>query len=106
MQVPCSSNPLKSPLDNASFFSIVTLSWITPLVILGSKVEIEIKPTNDLRSYHVSSQKIKYELGWQARYPVSTAVMSLVDAFNSGKIPDPEDPKYYNIKTMQKLNIS
>jgi len=90
-------------------FSVMEIAALTQKIVechINMKVEIEIKPTNDLRSYHVSSQKIKYELGWQARYPVSTAVMSLVDAFNSGKIPDPEDPKYYNIKTMQKLNIS
>ncbi|MBI2446566.1 MAG: SDR family oxidoreductase [Parcubacteria group bacterium] len=70
------------------------------------KVEIEIKPTDDLRSYHVSSEKIKRELGWQVLFNMQDAIWSLVDAFEKGKIPNPDDPKYYNIKTMQKLNIS
>ena len=72
----------------------------------AKEIEIEVKPTNDLRSYRVSSEKIKRELGWQAIFNIQDAVWSLVDAFENGKIPDPDDPKYYNIKTMQKLNIS
>ena len=71
----------------------------------AKEIEIEVKPTNDLRSYRVSSEKIKRELGWQAIFNIQDAVWSLVDAFENGKIPDPDDPKYYNIKTMQKLNI-
>ncbi len=72
----------------------------------NTKIEIEVKPSDDLRSYHISSQKIKREFGWQARYTIRDAVWSLINAFKSGKIPDSDDPKYYNIKTMQKLNIS
>lgn len=69
------------------------------------KVEIERKPIDDLRSYSISSQKIKRELGWKPRLTILDAVKSLILAFEEGKIPDPDDPKYYNIKTMQKLNI-
>lgn len=72
----------------------------------NKRVEIEVKPTNDLRSYHVSSEKIKRELNWQPIFNIQDAIFSLVDAFEKGKIPNPEDPKYSNIKTMQKLNIS
>ncbi len=71
-----------------------------------TKIEIEVKPTNDPRSYHVSSEKIKRELGWRAQYTISDAVRSLIDAFDSGKILNPEDPKYINIKTMQRLSIN
>lgn len=69
------------------------------------RVEIERKPTDDLRSYSISSEKIKRELGWQPRLTILDAVKSLILAFESGKISDPQDPKYFNIKTMQKLNI-
>ncbi len=70
-----------------------------------AKVSIEVHQTNDPRSYRVSSAKIQRELGWQARHSISDAVRSLVGAFNAGKIPDPENPRYYNIKTMQLLNV-
>lgn len=69
------------------------------------KIEIEKVPTNDLRSYRVSSEKIRKELGWEAKYDVPDAVVHLMKAFNAGLIPNPEDPKYSNIKTMQMLKI-
>ena len=93
--------------DNFSVMEIAVLvQKIVKNLYINRMIEIEIKPTDDLRSYRVSSQKIKHELGWQARYSVSDAIWSLIHAFMGGKIPNPDDPKYYNIKTMQKLNIS
>lgn len=89
-------------------FSVMKIALIVKVIVgLHRKygIKIEVKPTNDLRSYHISSQKIKRELGWQAQYTISDAIRSLIDAFDSGKIPNPDDLKYYNIKTMQKLNI-
>lgn len=68
-------------------------------------IEVERKPTEDLRSYKISSEKIKQKLGWRPLFNITEAIESLVTAFENGKIPDPDDPKYYNIKTMQKLNI-
>lgn len=91
-------------------FSINEIAFLVKMIIedhLKTKtIEIERKPTEDLRSYRISSEKIKKELGWQPRLGVIDAIRSLAIAFDKGKIPDPEDPKYINIKTMQKLNIS
>ncbi len=70
-----------------------------------TKVDLEVKPTNDLRSYHISSEKIKHEIGWAPRRNVFDAVYGLIRAFDAGKIPNPDDSKYSNIKTMQLLNI-
>lgn len=69
------------------------------------KIEIEVQPTNDPRSYSVSSGKIMRELGWQPRFTIRDAVESLVNAYRSGKIRNPEHPKYSNIKTMQLLKV-
>jgi nucleoside-diphosphate-sugar epimerase len=71
-----------------------------------TQIEIEVKPTDDLRSYPVSCKKIETELDWRAQYNIADAVCDLMRAFDEGKIPNPDDPKYYNIKTMQQLNIS
>ena len=66
------------------------------------EVEIVTTPTDDNRSYHVSSEKLKRELGFAAEYSVEAAVRDLVAAFRAGKIPNPmTDSRYYNIKTMQ-----
>lgn len=92
-------------------FSVMDIAKIVEMTVSDyrrniTKIEIEVKPTSDLRSYHVSSEKIYRELSWRAKRTVVDAVKSLIQAYDGGKIPNPEDPKYYNIKTMQKLNIS
>jgi len=73
---------------------------------MGKKdLQIETTPTNDNRSYHVSSGKIKKELGFAAKRSVADAVKGLVEAYKSGKIKNPDDKKYYNIKTMQEIKL-
>lgn len=73
---------------------------------VGPHVKLEVKPTNDLRSYHVSSKKIKDELGFEARHSIEEAVVDLIEAFKSGKLPDLlDDPRYFNIKMMQKVDL-
>ncbi|HEY2911576.1 MAG TPA: NAD-dependent epimerase/dehydratase [Gemmataceae bacterium] len=68
---------------------------------VGSDVKIVTSRTDDLRSYRVSSAKIKNELGWSPRHTVPDAVRELVAAFKAGKIPNSlSDPRYFNIKTM------
>jgi len=63
-------------------------------------------PTDDNRSYHVSSEKIKNELGFEAKRSVEQAVADLCTAFKAGKIPNSfEDRRYFNIKTMQAIKL-
>src|SRR4051794_22812680 len=67
----------------------------------GPDVKIVTSPTDDLRSYHVSSARIKRELGWEPRHTVPDAVRGLIAAFKAGKVPNSlTDPRYFNIKTM------
>ena len=74
--------------------------------IVGDDVDIVTTPTDDNRSYHVSSEKIKRELGFAATRTIEDAVRDLVDAFEAGKIPNSmTDDRYYNIKRMQRLNL-
>lgn len=69
-------------------------------------LKIVFTPTDDNRSYHVSSQKIKLELGFEAKRSIEEAVNGLCAAFKEGKIPDPmTDKRYYNIKTMQAIKL-
>jgi nucleoside-diphosphate-sugar epimerase len=72
----------------------------------GGRLEVVTTPTDDNRSYHVSSEKIKKELGFAAKRSVGEAVRDLCAAFKAGKIPNPlEDKRYYNIKTMQAIHL-
>jgi nucleoside-diphosphate-sugar epimerase len=73
---------------------------------LGGDIPIITTPSNDNRSYHVSSKKIKKELGFEPKHSIEEAITDLKEAFEAGKIPNPmEDIRYYNIKTMQKINL-
>jgi nucleoside-diphosphate-sugar epimerase len=72
------------------------------------KAEIDIVTTesNDIRSYHINSDKVKRILGFAPRYTIEDAVRSLCTAFKAGKIPDSmTDDRYYNIRTVKKLNL-
>jgi nucleoside-diphosphate-sugar epimerase len=74
--------------------------------VVGNDTPIETVPTVDIRSYKVCSKKIKTELGFMPRYTVKQAVVGLRDAFLTGRVPLPmTDIRYYNIKTMQVLNL-
>jgi nucleoside-diphosphate-sugar epimerase len=70
------------------------------------EVPIEVVPSDDLRSYHVCSDKIRHEMGFVPRHTIEDAIGDLRDAFTDGKVPDPmTDPRYYNIKRMQELSL-
>jgi nucleoside-diphosphate-sugar epimerase len=73
--------------------------------VVGADVQIERTDTNDLRSYHISSEKIRRELGFAPQRSIRDAVVDLVAAFRNGKVPNPSDPRYYNIKTMQQVRL-
>jgi nucleoside-diphosphate-sugar epimerase len=74
--------------------------------IVGSRVRITTVPTDDHRSYHVSSERIRRELGFVAMRSVEDAVRDLRKAFAENRIPDPlTDDRYYNIRRMQRLKL-
>lgn len=74
--------------------------------VVGEDVRIVTTPSDDHRSYHVSSDKIRRELGFAARHTIEDAVRDLVAAFGAGKVPDSmTDDRYYNIKRMQRLSL-
>ncbi len=73
---------------------------------VGPHVQLRVQNTNDLRSYPVSSKKIKDELGFEAAHSIEDAVVDLIKAFKDGRLPNSlDDPRYFNIKTMQKVNL-
>jgi nucleoside-diphosphate-sugar epimerase len=74
--------------------------------IVGNQIPIKTISTNDNRSYHISSRKIREELGFSAKHTVCEAILDLKRAFEEGKIPNPmTDIRYYNVKTMQAIKL-
>ncbi len=75
---------------------------------MPDKGNITIKTTSsdDLRSYHVSSQKIADKLGWKPKRNVEDAIRGLCKAFKEGKLPDSlNKSNYFNIKKMTEVNL-
>jgi nucleoside-diphosphate-sugar epimerase len=74
--------------------------------VVGPSTEIVTTPSDDNRSYHISSEKIRRELGFVPAHTIEDAVHGLLDGFRAGKIPNSmTDIRYYNIKTMQALQL-
>lgn len=74
--------------------------------VINPHLAIKTVPTNDIRSYHVSSRRIAEDIGFEPRHTIEEAVRDLKIAFEQGKLPNPmDDLRYYNIKMMQALNL-
>ena len=74
--------------------------------VVGASTEIVTTPSDDNRSYHISSDKIRRELGYAPTRTIEDAARGLVDGFRAGKIPNPmTDIRYYNIKLMQNVHL-
>ena len=73
---------------------------------VGADVKLMTMSTDDNRSYHISSQKIKDQLGFHATFNINKAVKDLLDAFEKGRVPNSlENEIYFNIRRMQSLNL-
>lgn len=70
-------------------------------------LEVEVTPSNDNRSYHINSDKIKRVLGFSPRLSVEDAVRSLCQAFREDKVPNSmTDDRYFNVKRIQALGVA
>ena len=56
---------------------------------------------------HLSSEKIKMDLGFESSFSINDAIAELREAFEMGKLMNSlTDEKYFNIKRMQNLELS
>ncbi|HUC62274.1 MAG TPA: SDR family oxidoreductase [Alphaproteobacteria bacterium] len=70
-------------------------------------IKIETTPSNDLRSYHINSDKIRRVLGYVPKRTVTDAVRDLCRAFKAGRIPDSlTDDRYFNVRTMKAIKAA
>jgi nucleoside-diphosphate-sugar epimerase len=73
---------------------------------IGDGIDIVVTPTDDHRSYHVSSEKILRDFGFSAKRSVSDAILDLKSAFAAGRVPNSmTDDRYYNIRRMQSARL-
>ena len=99
---------------NAGFMnmSIMEIAQIAKRVVqemFPEKGDIPIvtTPTDDIRSYHVNSDKIKRVLGFEAKRTVEDAIRDLCVAFKQGKLPNSmQDTFYFNVRRLKELKAA
>jgi nucleoside-diphosphate-sugar epimerase len=70
------------------------------------EIEITTTPTDDIRSYHINSDKIARVIGFRPKHTIEDAVRDLCKAFKSGKLPaSVTDDIYFNVRRMKRLGI-
>ncbi|MFY9314123.1 MAG: SDR family oxidoreductase [Burkholderiales bacterium] len=70
-------------------------------------IQIEVTESDDKRSYHINSDKIRRELGFSTKYTIEDAVRDLCKAFRQGKLPNSfDDDAYYNVRKLKALKVS
>ena len=73
---------------------------------VSADVDIEVTPSDDNRSYHVSSELMKKELGFVPRCTVEDAIRDLKTAFDTGLVPNSmSNSMYFNIRRMQEVDL-
>lgn len=70
----------------------------------GREIGIATTPSDDNRSYHVNSDKIRRVLGYAPARTIEDAMRDLARAFVNHLLPNSfDDDWYYNVRTMKKL---
>ncbi len=65
-------------------------------------IEIVRTPTDDIRSYHINSDRIRNTLGFTPKRTVEDAVRDLCVAFREGNLPDSmTNDQYYNVRYLK-----
>lgn len=102
------SEKIKGQIFNAGYqnLPVSEIANIVKEVYNDPNVTIETVPTNDTRSYHINSDKIRKILGFKPQFTIQDAIKSLIEAFNKGLIKDGlNNSLYYNIKRMKEANL-
>lgn len=70
-------------------------------------IPIVTTPTNDNRSYRITSDKITEKLGFKPRRAIEDAVRDLCQAFKDGKIPNSmTDDRYHNVRVLKQVKVA
>ena len=87
---------------NAGFENI-SIRDIAEMAAKHTGANIVIKPSNDPRSYRVSSAKL-LATGFKPKKSVEHAIQEIVEAFKQGRLKD--EDRYYNLKWMQHKGLA
>jgi nucleoside-diphosphate-sugar epimerase len=80
---------------------VIEIARVIQRELADLNVEIRVTDTLDKRDYHISSAKIRNELGYQPVSSIRQEVASLRRALEGGAFPDIDAPEHYNLKCMK-----
>lgn len=83
----------------------LTIKETAELVSYIIPAEIICTESSDPRSYHVSAEKFKKAFGWEPKKTVCDAVRELCSAYRFGNIPNPDDDRYYRVRSIKKMDL-
>jgi nucleoside-diphosphate-sugar epimerase len=92
--------------------SILNIAEIVKKVVLSEfpeikTIDLQIESSNDLRSYHINSDKVKKVLGFQPKFTIEDAVKDICDAFKAGKfINSMDNSDYFNVVTLKDQRVA
>ena len=69
-----------------------------------NNIKIEREKTDDIRSYHINSDKIKKILNFTPKYSIEDAILELCNAFKKKLLKNTfDDDFYFNVKRLQNI---
>ena len=92
--------------------SIMEIAQVVKRVVEGlfpekGDIPIVTTPTDDIRSYHVNSDKIHRVLGFKPTLTVEDAIRGLCAAFKEGKLPNSlQDTFYFNVRRLKEVKAA
>ncbi len=89
--------------------SITEIAKLVGMVVMEEypekgKIEIVTTSSDDRRSYHINSDKVREVLGFTPKRSIEDAVRDICRAMKAGKLPGSiNDDRYFNVRTMKVL---
>ena len=86
--------------------SVEDIGLIVRQTLGDEAIELKYEPTDDIRSYHINSDRVRDRLGFVPRHTIEDAVQGIAEAYRVGLLKEPmTNPLYYNIKRMQEVKL-
>ena len=99
-------------LINGEIFNVgfenYSVNYLADIVArsLGGNVKVINVPTDDNRSYHISSKKFIEKLNFKTKFTIEDSVRELINKFENKSFKDSlQNEMYFNIKRMQNINL-
>ncbi len=109
--IKAETKKIKDQIFNVGYqnLSILEIASVVKKVVeqkftLNKEIKIIREETNDNRSYHINSDKIKKALNFSPKRSIEKAVEDLVEAFNKNLLKNSfDDDIYFNINRMKNI---